>query len=58
MVRKSEPLFTARFQDKDLNDTDWLKVLSENPVLIERPIVIDGQRAILGRPPILVLDLL
>ncbi|HOZ88239.1 MAG TPA: arsenate reductase family protein [Bacteroidia bacterium] len=57
IVRKSEPLFTERFHDKDLTDTEWLKVLSENPVLIERPIVIDGQRAILGRPPSLVLQL-
>jgi arsenate reductase (glutaredoxin) len=29
----------------------WLKVLSENPILIERPIVTDGKRAVIGRPP-------
>lgn len=30
---------------------EWLKLLSENPILIERPIVSDGTRAVIGRPP-------
>lgn len=29
----------------------WLKILSENPILIERPIVTDGKTAVTGRPP-------
>jgi arsenate reductase (glutaredoxin) len=30
---------------------EWLRILAENPILIERPIVTDGQRAVIGRPP-------
>ena len=30
---------------------EWVTVLSENPVLIERPIVTNGKKAVLGRPP-------
>lgn len=58
IVRKSEPLYIEKFADKKLSNSQWIKVLSENPILIERPIVIDGERALVGRPPILVLDLI
>lgn len=57
-----EPTEMVRFNEqeaKDLglkkNDTrmraDWLKLLAENPRLIERPIVLRGERAVIGRPP-------
>lgn len=31
--------------------SEWLSILSENPILIERPIVVVGNKAVLGRPP-------
>ena len=34
----------------------WLKILSQYPILIERPIVSDGQTAVIGRPPKKVMD--
>jgi arsenate reductase len=36
----------------------WIAVLAANPILIERPIAIEGDRARLGRPPEDVLELL
>jgi arsenate reductase (glutaredoxin) len=57
IVRKSEPLYKEEYKDKKITGTQWLKILSENPILIERPIVIDGEKAVIGRPPVLVLDL-
>jgi arsenate reductase len=36
----------------------WVEVLAANPILIERPIAIEGDRARLGRPPEDVLELL
>jgi arsenate reductase len=54
----------ARFGELGLSAADerpraeWLGILAENPVLIERPIVVVGERAALGRPPEAVLALL
>lgn len=51
IVRKSEKLFKELGLDKqELDRAEWLSVLSENPKLIERPIVIHGAKAAIGRP--------
>lgn len=39
-------------------DSEWLKIISDNPKLLERPIVINGDRAAIGRPPEQVLEIL
>ncbi len=58
IVRKKEALFLKKFKDKKFTNEEWIQILLENPTLIERPIVIDGYKAIVGRPPELVIDLL
>jgi len=39
-------------------DSEWLKIISGNPKLLERPIVINGDKAAIGRPPERVLEIL
>lgn len=51
IVRKNEKLYKEEFSGKDLTDDEWLTVLASNPILIERPIVTDGKKAVIGRPP-------
>lgn len=52
IFRKSEPLYKdLGLKNKDLSDEVLLEYLHKNPILIERPIVVKGQRAVLGRPP-------
>lgn len=58
LLRKGEALYKERFKDKTLTEEEWLQVMVENPVLIERPIVVKGDKAVLGRPPEKVLELL
>ena len=58
LVRQKEPLFIENYEGKEFSDEEWLKILSDNPILIERPIIIDGNRAVIGRPPIRVFELL
>ncbi len=58
LIRTKEDLFRS-FNDIDLdNDSAVIRLLVENPVLLERPIVIAGTKAALGRPPSNVLAIL
>ena len=50
IIRKNEALFQQNFSDKNFSEEEWIKVLSENPSLIQRPILIKGSVAMLGRP--------
>ncbi len=58
IVRKGEAIYKEKFADKKLTASQWIKALSENPILIERPIIVKGNKAIIGRPPEKVLELL
>jgi len=58
LVRKKEKLFKDHFKGKEFDEDAWLNLLVENPKLIERPIVINGNKAAIGRPPELVLEIL
>ena len=58
LLRKGEAIFKEKFKGKTFTDDEWIKIMIEHPKLIERPIVIDGEKAVLGRPPANVLSLL
>ncbi len=58
LVRKNEAIYKEKYKGKKFSEEEWLKILSENPKLIERPIVVKGPKAVLGRPPESVNELL
>lgn len=51
LVRKGEAIFKEKFKGKTLTDEEWIKAMIEFPKLIERPIVVKDNQAVLGRPP-------
>ena len=57
-VRKSEAEYRSAGLDADSSEDKILDAMAAHPILIERPIVVRGKRAIVGRPPERVLELL
>ncbi|WP_268222945.1 arsenate reductase (glutaredoxin) [Sinomicrobium oceani] len=51
LVRKNESIWKAQYKDKELSDGELVKAMIAHPKLIERPIVISGKKAVIGRPP-------
>lgn len=58
IVRRGEAVFSEHYAGRQLSDEQWLDALLAHPILIERPIVVCGDRAVIGRPPQKVLELL
>lgn len=51
LVRKNESVWKEKYKDHPLTEEEILNAMIENPKLIERPIVIKNNTAVIGRPP-------
>ena len=51
LVRKNEAIWKEKFKGKELSEDEIIQAMSEYPKLIERPIVVKGNKAVIGRPP-------
>ena len=59
ILRKGE----SRFKElaislENISDEELVRLMVENPILIERPIIFDNHRAVIGRPPENTLNLI
>lgn len=50
LVRRKEKIWIENFKDKPLSDNEIIQIMISNPILIERPIVINGSKAVIARP--------
>ena len=50
LIRKSEKIWKENYKGKELSDHEIIKAMIENPKLIERPIVVNKNKAVIGRP--------
>lgn len=59
IMRRGEAIYKELgLADEKLNETALITAMVGNPILIERPIVVSGSKAALGRPPEAVLEIL
>ena len=58
IVRKQEDLYRKELKGKNFTDIEWMKILVENPRLIQRPIVVAKYKAVIAQPPDKVEELL
>ena len=50
LVRTKESIWIENYKGKDLSDTQIIEAMLQNPKLIERPIVVNGDKAVIARP--------
>lgn len=58
LVRKNELVWKEKFKNKDFSDKELINIMIENPKLIERPIVVKNEKAVIGRPTEKILEIL
>lgn len=58
LLRKGESVYKEQYKGKQLTEAEWIDAMVAHPKLIERPIVVDGNKAVIGRPPENVLTLI
>ncbi|MGB0459184.1 MAG: arsenate reductase (glutaredoxin) [Porticoccaceae bacterium] len=58
LVRRSEAYYKDNLKGEEITDKQLVEIMVKNPKLIERPIVVAGDRAALGRPPEAVLEII
>lgn len=50
LVRKNEAIWKSNYKGKNLSDSELIQVMIDHPKLIERPIVVHDNKAVIGRP--------
>ena len=55
--RKSRAVLNLLKENKELTRSELIEIIIKNPILLERPIVIANNKAVVGRPPVSVLEI-
>ena len=58
LIRHKEEIWKEEYKGKELKDDEIIQAMVNHPKIMERPIVINGMKAIIGRPPENVLEII
>lgn len=58
LVRKNETIWKSNYKGKNLSDTELIQAMIDHPKLMERPIVVRGNKAVIGRPKERIFEIL
>lgn len=58
LLRKNEAIWKEQFKGKSYSDEELIKIMVQYPKLIERPIVLNGTKAVVGRPPEIIKNII
>lgn len=58
LVRQKETVWLENYKGRQLTDEEAIAAMAEHPVLIERPIVVNGDKAVIARPAERVKEIL
>lgn len=51
LVRTQEDVYKKELKGKNFSDEEWIKIIVENPKLLQRPIIVGQHKAVLAQPP-------
>lgn len=58
LIRKGEAVYSEHFKGQELTEDEWIDAMIKFPILIQRPIIVKGDKAVIGRPIERVIDLI
>ena len=58
LIRNKEEIWKEEYKGKELKDNEIIQAMVNHPKIMERPIVINGIKAVIGRPPENVLEII
>lgn len=58
LIRQNETIWKEKFKDKKLTDAQIFQGIKDFPILLERPLVVSENQAVIGRPPENILKIL
>ncbi|WKD86833.1 putative protein YfgD [Polaribacter huanghezhanensis] len=58
LIRKNETIWKENYKGKKLSNKEVINAMLQHPKLIERPIVVNGNKAVIGRPPEIIKTIL